>query len=70
MFLDSLLVIAAAAAADPVPSAAMGPTVDTYDAIVATEETPPVKDLTNSAVLIEDRGNSLIVSTPDSRSIA
>jgi hypothetical protein len=68
MLIESLLVIAASA--HPIPSAAAGPTVDTYDAIVPTEETPPVKDLTKPAVLIEDRDNSLIVSAPNSRSIA
>jgi hypothetical protein len=44
--------------------------VSAYNAIVATEETPTVKDLAKPAVFIGDGAKSLTVAAPDSRSIA
>lgn len=60
MNLVLLLLLPASAAADiaPTPTAASAITADTYDAFVATEETPPVQELVVPAVLKDDAAKS------------
>ena len=73
MNLALLLLLPASAATDVTPPArkhAAVAVVTTYDAMVATEETPATGELTNPAVFIEDSVGKAIVSTSGTRWIA
>ena len=73
MNLALLLLVPTSAAVDltpPARAAAPVAAVTTYDAIVATEETPATKDLTKSAVFIEDGAAKAIVGASGTRWIA
>lgn len=63
MILALLLLLPAGVPAD------VAPTADTYDAFVATEETPPVRELVVPAVLKDDPAKSATFAL-DPRSIA
>ena len=73
MNLALLLLVPTSAAADLMPPARVAApvaAVTTYDAIVATEETPATKDLTKPAVFIEDAAAKAIVGASGTRWIA
>jgi len=73
MNLALLLLVPASAATDltpPAPAAAPVAAVTTYDAIVATEETPATKELTRPAVFIEDAAAKAIAGASGTRWIA
>ncbi|MEO7277220.1 MAG: hypothetical protein ABIW33_04270 [Sphingomicrobium sp.] len=62
MHIALLFILPASVALDPsskaVPAAAPVALVTTYDAFVATEETPATVDLVQPAVLIDQRGGT------------
>jgi hypothetical protein len=63
MFVESLILLAAASAAAPSQAAprADKPMASLYEAVVVTEQTPAVEDLTKLAVFIMDGGRRAII---------
>jgi hypothetical protein len=70
MNLALLLLVPASAAMDLTPPPATARAVTTYDAIVATEETPAVQDLVKPAVFIGDGAKSPIIGSDSPGPIA
>jgi hypothetical protein len=67
------LLLPASAATDltpPARAAAPAATVTTYDAILATEDTPAANDLAKPAVFIEDKAGKSVISASGTRWIA
>ena len=64
------LLLPASAATDLTPPPAPAGAVTTYDAIVATEETPGLKDLAKPAVFIGDGAKNPIIGSASSGPIA
>jgi hypothetical protein len=70
MNLALLLLLPASAATDLTPPPSAARAVTTYDAIVATEQTPAVKDLVKPAVFVGDGAKSPVVGTASPGPIA
>ena len=68
MFFETFAVVAALAGTSAPAKTRPAAAVSAYDAVVATDETPAVKELTKPAVL-ENRAR-LIVTVPAGRKIA
>jgi hypothetical protein len=70
MNLALLLSLPASAAMDLTPPPAPASAVTTYNAIVAVEETPAVKDLARPAVFVGDGAKSPIIGSASPGPIA